>query len=118
MLAIVGRILIIILWSVLFIENLRCIVKDKIDADTGVLWAVAIGALQICLGVINVKWAEYLGRPSTLIMEIEQFVLTCILYNHELEITEMRKKNNELAIQLSLIKEQVKSIEEAADTPE
>lgn len=111
MVGILGRIIIIALWGILFIANLRYIIKEKINADSGVLWAVAIGALQICLAIVNFKWASVLGNPSTWIIEVEQFVFICILYSHEIEVTEMRKKNNELAIQLTLVKAQVKALE-------
>ena len=112
MLANIGTLLLIVLWGVLFIANMVCIAKNKIDAETGVLWGVIIGGLQICIAFINVNWAELLNSSSIWIIEIEQFLLTCILYNHGIEATEMRKKNNELAIQLALLKEQMKSLEE------
>jgi hypothetical protein len=108
----IGKIVILTLWGILFINNLANITKNRIDAEKGILWAIVIGGFEICLGLINLKWTYLLELPSTWIIEIEEFIFICILYKHEISITDINKKNNELAIQLALIKAQEKVLEE------
>ena len=89
-----------------FLWNIVCIAKKKIDAGVGVVWSVIFLALIAADAKIDFNHSA-LSDPTLLIaLSVFLIIILCVAYSHELEIASLRKKNNELAMELALFRDE------------
>ncbi len=113
------QILLIAFGASMFITGVISLVRKKMSEVVVVPWG--LGALIfIILGIIVRPdgWKTYLST-SGLIMIIVFFVIaTYAIYFFSIRITETMKKNNELAIQVSLLNSEVEELRKKMEAME
>ena len=111
MLGITVQVLMLILWGIFFLWNVRSIIYNTIDAGRGILWALV--SLLVIAGAACVDPAAFAfsGPLPVFCLLIAQFIIVFLLHEHELRLTEIRRKNNELAMQIALIYDHMKYFE-------
>ena len=105
------KIMLLVLWGGFLFMNFHAITHQKVDAGTGVLWIVIAAVVVVGICTLNPEVFDLAGDLATALLLIAQFLFLCILFDHEKRLTEVRRKNNELAMQIALIYDHMKYYE-------
>lgn len=116
---IIYKIVVIITGIVLLILNLRNIAKKKMDIGIGSWWTIMSIIVIVFGAVFDFSPLYHLVRTTNLVL-IYMLVLSLVvaLYLYGMHLTDLKKKNNELAMWVSYaksLKEEELSAEKAEE---
>lgn len=106
----VCKAVLLVLWAGFFILNLRAIIFKQIDAGIGLVWMVVAVLMFIGVFAMDSAVLDMAGDVVMLTMMPAQVLTLCLLYNHEKALTEVRRKNNELAMEIAMIYDHIKYV--------
>lgn len=97
------KVALFIISAVFLGTDLVFISKKKIDAGTGIFWAVLLAVFLIMDCVADLRALSRINQIVAIALTVIMICAGIVMYSHEVELTELKKKNNELAIQIALI---------------
>lgn len=105
------KIMLLVFWGLLLLFDFKVIIYNRIDAGTGLLWVFIAGLAIAGIAFVSPGLLEQAGNAVMFLLIPAEFIMVCILHRHEQMIIELRRKNNELAMQIALIYDHMKFME-------